>query len=94
MGERIVIRRHPIDGRDRPQRTGEIIGAPVAHHTHGTDGQDGHEGLPDVIVKPVFADLVDIDRIRLAQDLKLLAGDLSGAANRKAGAGERVASDE
>ncbi len=78
----------------RAQRAGKIIGAPVAHHADGAHRQDGDEGLPDFVIQPVFADLVDIDRIGLAQNLQLFAGDLAGAADGKAGAGEGVAADE
>ncbi len=42
----------------------------------------------------MFADLVDIDRIGLAQDLELVAGNLAGAADRKAGTREGMAADE
>ena len=35
-----------------------------------------------------------IDRVGLAQDVELFAGDLAGAADREAGAGEGVAADE
>ena len=42
----------------------------------------------------MFADLVDEHRVRLAQDHQFLAGDLAGAADGKAGAGEGVAADE
>ncbi len=42
----------------------------------------------------MFADLVDEDRVGLAQDLQLVAGDFAGAADRQAGAGEGVAADE
>ena len=40
------------------------------------------------------ADLVEVDRVGLAQDRELLAGDLAGAADGEAGAGEGVAADE
>ena len=40
------------------------------------------------------ANLVDIDSVRLAQNIQLLAGDFAGAADGKTGAGEGVAADE
>ncbi|MPL73681.1 hypothetical protein SDC9_19487 [bioreactor metagenome] len=94
MAEGVVIRRHAIDRGHRAQRAGIVIGAPVAHHADGADRQDRHEGLPDLVVEPVLADLVDIDRIRLAQDREFLAGDLAGAADRQARAREGVTADE
>ena len=94
MAERVVIRRHPVNGCDRAQRAGEIIGSPIAHHPDRLDRQDRDESLPDFIVKPVAADLVDENRIGLAQDIELFARDLAGAADGKAGAGEGVTPDK
>ncbi len=94
MGEGVIIGRHPVDRCDGAQGAGEVIGASVAHDTDGAHRQNCDEGLPDFIIQPVFADLVDVDRISLAQDLEFFAGDLAGAADRKAGAREGVAADE
>ena len=70
VAKRIVIRRHPIDGGHGPQGAGIVICAPVAHNPDRAHGQDRYKGLPDLVVKPVLADLIDIDRIRLAQDIQ------------------------
>ena len=94
MGERVVIGGHTIDRSDRTQRAGKVIGPVVAHDPNGAHWQDRHEGLPDFVVEPVLADLVDIDRVRLAQDVELFAGDFTWATDRKAGARERVTSDK
>mgnify|MGYP000520507625 CR=1 FL=1 len=94
MGEGIVVGGHAVDARHGAERAGIVVGATVAHHAHGAHRQERHEGLPDLVVEPVAADLVDIDRIGPAQDLELLAGDLAGAADREAGAGEGMAADE
>ncbi|ETW14695.1 cytosine deaminase [Roseivivax marinus] len=94
MAERVVVRGHAIDRGDRPHGAGIVVGATVAHDAHGADGQQRHEGLPDLVVEAVLADLVDEDRIRLAQDVELLRRDLARAADREAGSRERVAADE
>ena len=88
MGERIVVGSHAINGIYGAQRAGKVIGTSVAHHAHGADGQNGNKGLPDFVIKPVFADLVNVDGIRLAQDGQFLTGDFAGATDCKAGAGE------
>ena len=94
MGERIVIRRHPVHRRDRAQRKRIVIGAPVAHHAHGAHRQNGGKGLPDLVIKPVLADLVDINRIGPAQDVQLFARDLAGAADGQTRTGEGVSADK
>ena len=71
-----------------------VVGAAVAHDADGADRQEDGEGLPDGVVEAVAADLVEIDGVGLAQDRELVAGDLAGAADREAGAGEGVAADE
>ena len=94
MGERVIVGGHAIDRGHGAQGAGIIIGPPVAHHAHGADRQDGDEGLPDVVVKPVLADLVDVDGVGLRAGCRALARDLARAADGKAGAGEGVAPDE
>ncbi len=81
MGKRVVIGRHAIDRGHGAQGQRVIVGPPVAHHAHGAHRQDRGEGLPDLVVEPVAADLVDVDRIGLAQDLEFLARDLARAAD-------------
>ena len=94
MGKRIIVCGHPVDRCDRPQCTGKVIGSAVAHNADGANRQDCDEGLPDLVIEAVLADLVDEHRIGAAQDVQLFAGDLSGAADRQAGAGEGVPTDE
>ena len=87
MAERVVIRRHAIHRGDCTQGAGVIIGAAIAHHAHSAHRQDRHKGLPNLIIKTVFADLVDVDGIRLAQDVQLVAGNLAGATDRQTRSG-------
>ena len=94
MAEGVVIRRHAIDRGDRPQRQRIVIGPPVAHHADGTHRQNGGEGLPDLVIKPMLADLVDVNRIGPAQDIQLFGGDFPRAADRQTRTGEGVAADE
>ena len=56
--------------------------------------QQHREGLPDLIVEAGLADLVEIDRVGLAQDVELLAGDLAGHADGEARTRERMAAHE
>ena len=71
MGKGVIVRRHPVHAGHRAQGQRVVIGPPVAHHAHRLHRQDRGEGLPDLVVKPVLADLVDIDRIGAAQDVQL-----------------------
>ena len=50
-----------------------VVGAPVAHHAHRAHRQQHRERLPDRVVQPGRADLLQIDRVGLAQQLQLLA---------------------
>ena len=94
MTERVVIGGHAVDRCDGAEGTGVVICAPVAHDADRPHRQDCDKGLPDLVIKPVLADLVDVDGIGLAQDIKLGTGDFAGAADGKTGAGKWVAPDE
>src|SRR5690606_14846528 len=83
-----------VDRGHGPQRTHELVGTAIAHHAHGLHRQKHGKRLPDGIVEPCLADLVEIDRVGRAQDLELLAGHGTWAADRKARARERMAPDE
>src|SRR3546814_19363893 len=71
-----------------------VIGAAVAHHTDGFDGQQHRERLPYRIVQPRIAYFIEVDRVGLAQDVAALLRHFAGDADREAGAGEGVATDE
>src|SRR3546814_1098592 len=79
---------------DGAQRTDEVVGAVVAHDADGLHRQKHGEGLPDRVVKAGLADFVEIDCIRLAQDVELFAGYGTGAADCETRTRERVAADE
>lgn len=64
-----------------------LVGAAVPHHANGLHWQDHREGLPDRVIQTGLADLVDIDRIRLTQDIELRLADRAGATNGKSGPG-------
>ena len=57
----------------------EIVGAVVAHHADALHRQEHRKGLPDRVVEPGLADLVEIDRVGLAQDVELFARDRARA---------------
>jgi hypothetical protein len=50
-----------------------MIRVAVAHHADCLHRQQHRERLPDRIVEAGFADLVDVDGIGLAEDVKLFA---------------------
>ena len=52
-----------------------VVGAAVAHDADRLHRQEHGEGLPDRVVEAGLADLVEIDRVGLAEDVELLAGD-------------------
>ena len=79
---------------DGSQRTDMIVGAAVTHYADSLDRQQHGEGLPDRVVEPRFADLVEIDRVGFAQHLELLRGDRAGNADREARPGKRVTADK
>ena len=71
-----------------------VVGAAVAHDADRAHRQQHGERLPDVVVEAGVADLLEVDRVGLAQDVELFARDLARAADGEAGAGERMAADE
>src|SRR5258708_30681942 len=83
--ERVIVGGHAVGRSDRPQRADVIVGAPVAHDADALHRQQYGEGLPDRVVEAGGADLLEIDRVGLAQDVELLAGDLAGNADGEVG---------
>ena len=73
MSKGIEVRRHAVDRGHGAQRADEVVGAAVAHDADGLHRQQHGEGLPDLVVEAGLADLVEIDRVGLAQDVELFA---------------------
>ena len=90
----VEIGGHAVDRGDGAQRADEFVGAAVAHDADGLHRQQHGEGLPDGVVEAGLADLVEIDRVGLAQDFELFAGDAAGAADGEARSREGMAADE
>ena len=88
------VRRHRVDGAHAAKRDGVLVGALVAHHADALDGQEDREGLPDLVVDPRPADLLDQDRVGLAQRLEPLAGHLADDADSETGARKGVAAHD
>ena len=63
----------------------------VAHDTDGFDWEQHRKSLADLVIKTCLADLVNVDLVRLLQDLDLVASDWSEDADCKARAREGVA---
>src|SRR6185437_5919773 len=94
VAEGIGVRRHAVGGGYGAQGEHVIVGAAVAHHADAAHRQQHREGLPNGIIQTGAADLVEIDRVRLAQYFELVARNRAGHADREAGAGERMPPDE
>src|SRR5437660_3454597 len=92
--EREVVGGHAVGRGHRAQGADKFVGTAVAHHADASDRQQHGKGLPDRIVEAGVADLLQKDRIGLAQDVELCPSDLAGDADRQTGAGERVALDK
>jgi hypothetical protein len=75
-------------------RRDKIVGPAVAHHADALYRQQHGEGLPDRVVEAGVADLLEEDRVGLAQNVDLGAGDFAGDADCEPRAGDRVALDE
>ena len=65
-------RRHEVDGLDRAQRDHVVVAAAVAHDADRAHRQEHGEGLADLVVQPVRAQLLDEDRVGLAQQVGVL----------------------
>ena len=85
---------HKVARGDAAQREGVIVGAAVAHDADRAGvGQNG-EVLVDLGVQTCICDLLTENRVRLAQNVALLLGDLAGDADAEAGTRERLAHNE
>src|SRR5690606_1653261 len=71
-----------------------VIGAVVTHYTHRLDGQKYCECLPDRVVKPRLANLVQIDRVGLTQDFEFLTRHRTRAAYGQSRSREGMTADE
>src|SRR5262245_4921431 len=92
--EGIEVGAHPVGRGHRAQPDDVIVGAIIAHDADGAHGQQHGERLPNVVVEPGAADLLDIDVIGAAQDIELFPRDVAGAADGEPGPGKRVSADE
>ena len=81
---------HAVATRDRAQRHHVIVGAPVSHHANRLDGQQDRERLPDLVVQSGRADLVEIDRVDLPQEVQPLFTHGPQHPDRQARPGERM----
>src|SRR5690606_24485748 len=88
------VGRHPVARLDDAKRDDVLVGPLVAHHSHGLDREEHREGLPDVRVVAIGANLLLDDRIGRAKDLEALARHLAENADREPGTGEGLAIDD
>ena len=76
---------HKVARGDAAQRESVIVSAAVAHDADRAGvGQNG-EVLVDLSVQTCICDLLTENRIRLAQNVALLLGDLAGDADAETG---------
>ena len=85
---------HKVARGDAAQRESVIVSAAVAHDADRAGvGQNG-EVLVDLSVQTCICDLLTENRVRLAQNVALLLGDLAGDADAETGTRERLAHNE
>jgi hypothetical protein len=69
--------------RHRAQANDVFVSAAVAHHADGLHRQQYRKRLPDLVVEPGAANLVNMDAVGEPQDVELLARDLARLARRQ-----------
>ena len=94
MREGIAVGCHPVAGGHRPQSADIFIGPRITHHTNGAHRQQHGKGLPDLVIQTRLANGIQIHCIRSPQDIQLFRGDFARHTDGKAGARERVPSDQ
>ena len=85
---------HEVVGVDAADGEGVVVGAGVAHDADALHRQQHGEGLRRAAIEAGRLDFADDDRVGLAQRVEPLLGDFAEAADREAGAGERMPPDD
>src|SRR5262245_2481472 len=93
VGQAGPVRRHRVLARHRTDDDRIPVRALVALNAHGPDRRQDAEALPELAVEPGPPNLLQQDRVRLAQRLQPLAGDLADDPDGEAGPRERVPPD-
>ena len=84
VGERVIVGSHAVGRGNGAERADMVVGAVIAHHADGADREQNREGLPDRIIEARIADLLEIDGIRLAEDVATFPGDFARNADGEA----------
>ena len=92
--EGIEVGGHAVDRSHRAQRADSIVGTPIAHDPDCAHGQQHGKGLPDLLVKTRFPNLVEKDGVGLPENIELLAADPAGAADGKPWPWKGMTADE
>src|SRR3954469_5692730 len=71
VGKWVPVRSHSIGARDGAQSEHVLIGPLVAEYADAADGQQHCECLPDLVVKAGLADLLEVQRVGLSQQIEL-----------------------
>ena len=90
MIKREIVSGHAIRRRHCAQRQDVLIGPLIAHHTDRINRQQDGKSLPNLIVQIGFVQLFEIDRVRFAQCVGFVAGNLARNANGEARPWERM----
>ncbi|GBE11626.1 hypothetical protein BMS3Abin12_02215 [bacterium BMS3Abin12] len=87
------MRGHEIHRLDRAQRDDVVVAARVADHPYRAHREEYGEGLADLVVEPVGAQLLDEDGVGQAQGIGVVLAHLAEDAHAEAGPREGVAID-
>src|SRR5690606_14105125 len=79
--ELIEIGGHAIHRGHGAKGANEFISATITHDADGLHRQEDRKGLPDLVILAGLTDFVEIDGVRLAQDVELFRGDTTRAAD-------------
>mmetsp|Transcript_155872 Transcript_155872/g.498185 ORF Transcript_155872/g.498185 Transcript_155872/m.498185 type:complete len:237 (-) Transcript_155872:803-1513(-) len=90
----IPVRSHEVRGGHRPEHAHVLVGAVVAHDAdrlHG--GQEHSEGLADLVVVAAAHQLLQVDRVRRPERIRMLRRDLADDSDAEARTREGVSHD-
>jgi hypothetical protein len=71
-----------------------LISPLVTLNTYCTARKEDREGLCDIVIEPGGTDLMEVDGVRVLEDLDLLSSNWSKNANGEPWSGERMPLDE
>mmetsp|Transcript_100609 Transcript_100609/g.225510 ORF Transcript_100609/g.225510 Transcript_100609/m.225510 type:complete len:554 (+) Transcript_100609:73-1734(+) len=92
VGHVVPVRRHEVGGRDGAQHADILVSPVIAHDADGPHRrQEDGEGLADLLVVACASQLLQVDRVRCAEGVRVLLRHFADDADAKARPGEGVA---